>query len=142
MLPAHQRLDTRNRERVNRNSRLIVNQKLLVLDRPPQITLERQPLRCQFVHVCRVELVIGATGSLRFVQRRACVLQQRLTVFTVKRKQAHTDARSRKKLVTGQIERELQHLRQRRDRLDHVFCAVDLRAQQRKLIATETRNCV
>src|SRR5215813_1015703 len=104
MLPADQRFDARNRQRVHRDSRLVMNQELFVLDRPTQITLERQAFGGQLMHVSSVELVIRAARSLRFVKRGSSVLQQRLAIFAVERKQTDTDARSRKELVTRQIE--------------------------------------
>src|ERR1043165_7500627 len=115
---------------------------LFVLDRLAQITLELEPFRGQFVHVGRKELVVRATRSLCFVQRGTRILQQRLAILAIEKKQAHTDTRGRKELMTRQIERKLQDLRQRSNRLDHVFRAVDLRAQQRKLIAAEARDRV
>src|SRR5689334_637637 len=111
MLPAHQRFHTRDRERVDRNSGLVVKQKLFVLDRAAQIALEFQTLSRQLVHVCGKKLVFRAARSLRFVQRSTRILQQRLAVVAVERKKTDADTRSREQLVTRQIERKLQELR-------------------------------
>src|ERR1041385_7893260 len=101
MLPAYESFQTRDRERVDRHSRLIVKQKLFVLDGAAQIALELETFRGKLVHVGCEELVIRAARSFRFVQRGARVLQQRLAILAVEWKQADADARGRKQFISG-----------------------------------------
>src|SRR5262245_6262079 len=96
------------------------------MNRPTQITFKRQPACSQLVHICGEKLIVRTARPLCLVQRGTRILQQRLAIVTIDRKQTYADTRSREELMTRKIERELQHLRKRTDGFDHVFRAVDL----------------
>src|SRR5204863_6844825 len=61
MLPTDQRFHSGNRQRIYGNLRLVIKQKLFILNCSPQTRFESQTPRGELVHVSRVKLVVCAT---------------------------------------------------------------------------------
>jgi hypothetical protein len=65
-----------------------------------------------------------------------------VTILSIKRKQTDADTRGRKQLVPGRSKENFSTCDSEADRFDHVCRAVDLRAQQGKLVAAKPRHRV
>ena len=83
-LPADQRLDPDNGALLELDLGLVMQHELLVVERAPQLVLERQLLRDPLGHLLRVEQVALPRG-LGLLERRLGVLEQRLAIPRVLR---------------------------------------------------------
>ncbi len=93
MLPAHQRLDTRDLLRVQIELRLVMQEELVALQAAAQTRLQRHPLERMDVDLLRVELVVVLAVLLGAVHGDVGVFHQGLFVLRFRRIHADADAR-------------------------------------------------
>ena len=103
--PAQQGFSARHLQAVRVVLGLVVHLEQLVLERSPQLHLERQSLDRARVHGAGVETELVAAGGLGFVHGEVGVLHQCLSVGAVLGKQRNADARRHHKLIPALDER-------------------------------------
>jgi hypothetical protein len=140
MLPVHQRFDAADLAGRELHLGLVMQDKLLVLDRIPKLTLEREPLERDRVHLRGKELEIVAAKFLRRVHRRVGRLDQGLAVVAVRRVHGDADAGADDEFVAVVHERPGQRLQQPL-RNHHGVARYEQVAQQNdKFVAAQPRE--
>ena len=99
MLPAYERLDTRDGSCLEIYLRLVMQQQLVAFKSISQLAFQGLTLDGLETHVWGKELVIIAPIFLGAIHRRVGILEQRLTIFTVAGVRAYADAHGNSKTV-------------------------------------------
>src|SRR6266404_2211399 len=142
LLPAYQRLDSRDLTRVEIYLRLIMQQELFSPESAAQAAFERLPLDSLQVHFRLEELEIVAPVFLGVVHGRVRILDQRFGILAVFRVDAYTDAAVNNQILSRDEVRCVERKKYSSCARGRVFRTRDLRKQDHEFITAQAADGV
>src|SRR6266487_5608798 len=105
MLPADQCLHSSYFQRVDGNPRLVMKEKLMILNCPAKASLQNETSRSYGMHISCVKLIIVTSRLLCAVKRCSRILEQTLTINTVQREKRNSYAGCSKEFLALHFKR-------------------------------------
>ncbi len=142
MLPAHERFHSHEIKTAKVDLWLVLNDELGSLESRSQIAFEHELFERACGSAGSVELEVVTTLHLRTIERGAGVLQQSGSVASVLWIKTDTDTARHEDLLVFEQKGLIQSLLDRARDIRGILRAWNLGQQDRKLVATETSDCV
>src|SRR6185503_4296288 len=142
MLPTHQRFHSYQLKSTRIDLRLIMNDKLVALERSTQIAFEHELFERASSSARSVKLIIAPALLFRPIQSGACVLQQARRVAAILRVDNNADTTVDKHFLIVEQIRLLERFLDGTRRIRRILRARNVRQENRKLVAAEARNRV
>ena len=142
ILPSQQRLDTEHVAVEAGHDRLVVQRKLITLDRAAQLFLQRQTRVNPGCHVVRIELIVVFALFLGAVHGNIGVLEQAADVVVVQRIDGDAEAGGDKQLASHYQKRLREQMQDFPRRARDVVDMRHVHEDQSKFVAAQTRHGV